>query len=394
MVVLNKKSANNMKKLIFVLVLLPFFSKAQFLQSFYQFYTNPMSQFFLDTSMYHPGKWQAKDYNVDGDGNLILSTNYTWQTIENKFVYKGTTLVDASIFDYYETKYEFKESLPHQLRNYRRQKNQPLLELTSTDSFAYENENIRYKYNFKGTQTPYYINKYEYDSLYGFSRYTIFLFPPSTTFTGPFEVTEFYKPNLPSKIYSYTESETKKSLSSISTYYYDSLDRVVLAFDSSYLFDDLILQRIRRISYIGNSLQPDSIEEDNSMFNFYEIQIVNYDSMNKVAQILRYKEDGITPLRLVRRIDFINPANGTKDELEYLSTVFIYPNPASDLVYLKSNEDIVQVKIYNLKGSLLEDISHEKIEQIDVSRLDEGVYFMMLQSRFGQIDYKKFIKTN
>lgn len=383
-----------MKKLVLLLVLFPFISKAQFLQSFYQFYANPKNLFYLDTSLYHAGQWQAKDYNVDGDGNLILSTNYTWLTIENKFVYKGTTLVDASIFDYYEAKYEFKESLPHQLKNYRRQKDQTLLELTSTDSFAYENENIRYRYNFKGTQTPYFINKYEYDSLYGFSRYSIFMFPPSTTFTGPFEVTEFYKPNLPSKIYSYTESETKKSLSGISNYYYDSLDRVVLAFDSSYLFDDLILQRIRRISYIGNSLQPDSIEEDNSMFNFYEIQIVNYDSMNKVAQILRYKEDGITPLRLIRRIDFINPANGLKEGFNERNSLTIFPNPTHDRIFVNSNQVIIQVKIYNLKGNLLEDISQEKIEQIDVSQLEDGVYFMMLQSKFGQVNYKKFIKSN
>lgn len=61
MVISNKKSASDIEKLIFALVLLPFFSKAQFVQSFYQFYTNPISQFFLDTSMYHAGNLEQRN---------------------------------------------------------------------------------------------------------------------------------------------------------------------------------------------------------------------------------------------------------------------------------------------------------------------------------------------
>jgi hypothetical protein len=166
-----------------------------------------------------------------------------------------------------------------------------------------------------------------------------------------------------------------------------------LALDSTYFFSD-ILERVRGVTYVGKTNLPDSIKVNNLKSSYNEIQVLKYDSLSKVSQILRFRDDGISSNSLVEKIEFINPANGTHEELKEAANLFVYPNPASNLIYLKSNEDIVRVKIFNLKGSLVLDISQEKIEEVEVSKFAEGAYFMMLQTRLGHVEYQKFFKVN
>lgn len=390
MVVLNKKSASNMKKLVFALVLLPFFSKAQFVQSFYQFYTNPMSQFFLDTSMYHAGNWQAKKYNVDKDGYHKLANKYFWKSNGPKMVEWVNSVYSETGISYYRSEFEYSSNVPNKIKRFQQLAGQANEAAGGFDSLIYENNLLKY---FVKSGASGYSLEYFYDSVNGINKSDKHNFPIPIVVHGLFEVKEFYKPNLPKIIHGYSQSQTEKSLIGISYYYYDSLDRVVLALDSTYFFSD-ILERVRSVTYVGKTNLPDSIKVNNLKSSYNEIQVLKYDSLSKVSQILRFRDDGISSNSLVEKIEFINPANGTHEELKEAANLFVYPNPASNLIYLKSNEDIVRVKIFNLKGSLVLDISQEKIEEVEVSKFAEGAYFMILQTRLGHVEYQKFFKEN
>ncbi len=66
------------------------------------------------------------------------------------------------------------------------------------------------------------------------------------------------------------------------------------------------------------------------------------------------------------------------DELEdEIKVSQVYPNPASDIVYFKSEMD--EIWLYNLDGKLIRNISGGQ-HQMDVSRLPAGAYIMMMKS--------------
>ena len=57
----------------------------------------------------------------------------------------------------------------------------------------------------------------------------------------------------------------------------------------------------------------------------------------------------------------------------------IYPNPASKTIHIITNEKIDELKVYNVNGNLvLNKFGHR--EQIDVSHLYSGIYFLKMKS--------------
>jgi hypothetical protein len=55
----------------------------------------------------------------------------------------------------------------------------------------------------------------------------------------------------------------------------------------------------------------------------------------------------------------------------------IYPNPAKDKVYIKA-EETGEIKLFDLLGS---EIITTKTNEIDISSLSDGVYFMQIDTR-------------
>lgn len=72
-------------------------------------------------------------------------------------------------------------------------------------------------------------------------------------------------------------------------------------------------------------------------------------------------------------------------------TVNIYPNPVKEgLLHLKNTERIEWVKVYSLEGKLILQ-SHSSDNEINVSNLLKGGYFIQLKSQSG-ISIHQFIK--
>ncbi|MBA5791241.1 T9SS type A sorting domain-containing protein [Flavobacterium sp. xlx-214] len=81
---------------------------------------------------------------------------------------------------------------------------------------------------------------------------------------------------------------------------------------------------------------------------------------------------------------------------EVLSSHFnLYPNPATDIVTITSNEniDVTDIKIYDLTGKLISTQynNNEKIIQLNVTGLVTGTYLLHLQTNKG-VAIKKMIK--
>ena len=75
-----------------------------------------------------------------------------------------------------------------------------------------------------------------------------------------------------------------------------------------------------------------------------------------------------------------------------VSKFVLYPNPASDKIYLKGiSSEVESVQIYSVQGKLLQSLKNISTE-IDVSQLKSGIYFMQLLSSEGNTSALKFIK--
>ena len=97
--------------------------------------------------------------------------------------------------------------------------------------------------------------------------------------------------------------------------------------------------------------------------------------------------------------------NGLPDYLEYdvalgvkghklESMISLYPNPASTVLNIenKSGETINSVSIYSVTGALVKEIKNvDNVQSISVSDLQNGIYFVKLQSG-NQVMNSKFIK--
>ena len=76
---------------------------------------------------------------------------------------------------------------------------------------------------------------------------------------------------------------------------------------------------------------------------------------------------------------------------EELVSFSIYPNPTTDVLHINQVRDITKLEIINVNGQLVLTQS-KSLENINVSQLQNGVYFLKVHTENG-IATKKFIKN-
>jgi len=77
-----------------------------------------------------------------------------------------------------------------------------------------------------------------------------------------------------------------------------------------------------------------------------------------------------------------------------IETFILFPNPAKELIYIKSNSTVeVNFKIYDLKGRLINRGTFNQLTSIRLEGLEEGVYNIQLSSK-GKYTVKKVIVIN
>lgn len=77
------------------------------------------------------------------------------------------------------------------------------------------------------------------------------------------------------------------------------------------------------------------------------------------------------------------------DDFSINTGVSIYPNPANEILNIKSNNPIVSVSVWNIQGQKVSQF--EKSTMIDISNLQAGVYVTKIQTETG-LKVVNFIK--
>jgi hypothetical protein len=74
------------------------------------------------------------------------------------------------------------------------------------------------------------------------------------------------------------------------------------------------------------------------------------------------------------------------------STINIFPNPVSEILYIQNSNPIsIKSSLYSINGKLLQTIK-TPIQEIDVKKLNNGVYFLVIETNSGEKFSKKIIK--
>nr|MBA3706625.1 T9SS type A sorting domain-containing protein [Bacteroidota bacterium] len=72
------------------------------------------------------------------------------------------------------------------------------------------------------------------------------------------------------------------------------------------------------------------------------------------------------------------------------SEITIYPNPASEKLFIQSSEKIKTIKCVDYLGQLVD--FKRTANTIDISALPQGVYFLTITNEKGNSETKKFVK--
>ena len=81
------------------------------------------------------------------------------------------------------------------------------------------------------------------------------------------------------------------------------------------------------------------------------------------------------------------PLEIVDNELEGLK---IYPSPTTGVLNIHSETAISQIEIYNLLGQLVQ--SNTDQVSIDISSVDQGIYFVKVMDENGNVGTQKVVK--
>ncbi len=125
---------------------------------------------------------------------------------------------------------------------------------------------------------------------------------------------------------------------------------------------------------------PNSIED--ILFGTFEMRLIHNESIsfNGAYENGIFEVDNIGTVYLAGVDEFNN------------DSVIIYPIPTKDVIYIKTNSSFIgSVEVLDLLGRK-KDVKYNNHNEVDLSNLKNGIYFLRLSNKSGTIT-KKIIKT-
>ncbi|MBL1222329.1 T9SS type A sorting domain-containing protein [Chryseobacterium sp. L7] len=94
---------------------------------------------------------------------------------------------------------------------------------------------------------------------------------------------------------------------------------------------------------------------------------------------------------ITKTISYLVPgALSTSETAKSKTDISLYPNPGSDIIHLKSDEEIKNIMITSLDGKSV--LKTSDMKKIDISKLPKGVYILKGELKNGNTVSKKLIK--
>jgi hypothetical protein len=81
----------------------------------------------------------------------------------------------------------------------------------------------------------------------------------------------------------------------------------------------------------------------------------------------------------------------SKHILNYMNILELFPNPTNSKVFLKANEEIKQIDVYDLNGKITNKYERPACNYVDLSQLKNGIYFIRI-SLENSVIVKKVVK--
>jgi hypothetical protein len=82
----------------------------------------------------------------------------------------------------------------------------------------------------------------------------------------------------------------------------------------------------------------------------------------------------------INYLDFVQISTSTEDNNHTLK-IQLYPNPSSDMIYMETEMEIDKVSIYNTLGQECKTCTYLKNNTVNISQLEQGLYFVHLMNR-------------
>jgi len=118
----------------------------------------------------------------------------------------------------------------------------------------------------------------------------------------------------------------------------------------------------------------------------------HYDAMNNSGTVLfkyMFYADSISDTTTVYiQFDVSSTAAVQKIQNRDLK---IYPNPTNGILYLPQEIQNKEILIYDVKGAMVKKVVKSSINQLDISDLHKGVYFVKIKTN-NTLYHQKFIK--
>lgn len=99
-------------------------------------------------------------------------------------------------------------------------------------------------------------------------------------------------------------------------------------------------------------------------------------------------DDGWCELKFVSLVKEVAVGIGS----DAVNNITIYPNPASEMLYIGSDIKVSQLEVYSVLGSLVKSLKGDEIRQLNVEDLHPGLYVISLSTESGMINKKVQIK--
>ncbi|RLD60158.1 MAG: alpha-amylase [Bacteroidetes bacterium] len=139
-----------------------------------------------------------------------------------------------------------------------------------------------------------------------------------------------------------------------------------------------------------NSIDP-NFQKPGKWYDFFAGDSIGVNDPHGLIQ-LDAGEYKIYTTKKLMAPDIVTGINN--NEIRNNSKLYIYPNPASNLLHLNSDKEINKIVVHNIIGTQIKEINNINSEaiNINVSDFKAGLYFVSVYDKSGKVKTRKFIK--